>query len=110
VHETPEDPAALRALLDRSFEQAGPHLLSIIRPDRRLGPEELSARLTGVCILALATATADCRPLVGPVDGIFYRGAFHFSSSPQSVRLRHIRRGSGGNSRSSWRLDLPTSG
>ncbi|HLH29069.1 MAG TPA: hypothetical protein VKW77_09135, partial [Acidimicrobiales bacterium] len=36
--------------------------------------------------------TADGRPLTGPVDGIFYRGAFHFSSSPESVRLRHIAR------------------
>jgi hypothetical protein len=25
------------------------------------------------------------------VDGIFYRGAFHFGSSPDSVRFRHIR-------------------
>ena len=34
--------------------------------------------------------TADCRPIVGPVDGIFYRGSFHFGSSPDSLRLRHI--------------------
>jgi hypothetical protein len=45
-----------------------------------------------MCLLALATATEDGRPLVGPVDGIFYRGAFHFGSSPDSVRFRHIRR------------------
>jgi nitroimidazol reductase NimA-like FMN-containing flavoprotein (pyridoxamine 5'-phosphate oxidase superfamily) len=44
-----------------------------------------------MCLLSLATVTADCRPLVGPVDGIFYRGAFHFGSSPDSVRFRHIR-------------------
>ena len=42
-------------------------------------------------LLALATVTADGRPLVGPVDGIFYRGAFYFGSSPDSVRFRHIR-------------------
>jgi hypothetical protein len=28
---------------------------------------------------------------VGPVDGIFFRGSFHFSSSPDSLRVRHIR-------------------
>jgi Pyridoxamine 5'-phosphate oxidase len=39
----------------------------------------------------LATVTADCRPIAGPVDGIFYRGAFHFGSSPDSVRFHHIR-------------------
>jgi uncharacterized pyridoxamine 5'-phosphate oxidase family protein len=44
-----------------------------------------------MCLLALATVTADGRPVVGPVDGIFYRGAFHFGSAPDSVRFRHIR-------------------
>src|SRR4051794_14556406 len=42
-------------------------------------------------LLALATVTAGGRPIVGPVDGIFYRGAFHFGSAPDSVRFRHIR-------------------
>jgi nitroimidazol reductase NimA-like FMN-containing flavoprotein (pyridoxamine 5'-phosphate oxidase superfamily) len=45
-----------------------------------------------MCLLVLATVTADGRPLVGPVDGHFYRGAFYFGSSPDSVRIRHIRR------------------
>ena len=44
-----------------------------------------------MCLLALATVTADGRPIVGPVDGIFFRGAFHFGSSPDSVRFRHIK-------------------
>jgi len=30
-------------------------------------------------------------PLVGPVDGLFYRGEFWFGSSPDSVRFGHIR-------------------
>jgi len=51
----------------------------------------VSSRLTGMSLLVLATVTTDGRPLVGPVDGIFYRGAFHFGSSPESVRFRHIR-------------------
>jgi hypothetical protein len=44
-----------------------------------------------MCLLALATATSDGRPIVGPVDGVFFRGAFHFGSAPDSVRFRHIR-------------------
>jgi hypothetical protein len=44
-----------------------------------------------MCLIALATATREGRPIVGPVDGIFFRGAFHFGSSPDSVRFRHIR-------------------
>jgi hypothetical protein len=90
VHETPEDIAELRALLDRSYAQAGPHLLRIHTPDRRLGAEALAERLTGMTLLTLATVTADGRPITGPVDGIFFRGAFHFGSSPDSVRFRHI--------------------
>jgi hypothetical protein len=43
-----------------------------------------------MCLLALATVTADGRPIVGPVDGIFHRGAFHFGSAPDSVRFRHL--------------------
>jgi uncharacterized pyridoxamine 5'-phosphate oxidase family protein len=92
VHETPEDLAALQALIDRSYAGAGRHLLGIHTPELRLTAEQVAERLTGMCLLALATVTADGRPIVGPVDGIFFRGAFHFGSAPDSVRFRHIRR------------------
>jgi hypothetical protein len=90
--ETSEDLAALQALIDRSYEAAGPHLLSIHTPERRLSAEQVADRLQGMCLLSLATVTADARPIAGPVDGIFLHGAFHFGSSPDSVRFRHIRR------------------
>jgi nitroimidazol reductase NimA-like FMN-containing flavoprotein (pyridoxamine 5'-phosphate oxidase superfamily) len=92
MHETPEDIDALQALLDRSAAGMGPHMRSIARPERRLGATEICDRLQGMTLLVLATVTADGRPLVGPVDGVFYRGAFYFGSSPDSVRFRHIRR------------------
>ena len=92
MHETDDDLQALQALLDRSYEGAGAHLREITTPERRLDAGELSARLTGMCLLVLATVTEDCRPIVGPVDGIFHRGAFYFGSSPESVRFRHIRK------------------
>jgi len=91
MHETPSDLAALQDLLDRSMAAAGPHLRSVISPERRLTADEVARRLSGMTLLALATVTADGRPLVGPVDGIFYRGAFHFGSSPESVRFTHLR-------------------
>jgi Pyridoxamine 5'-phosphate oxidase len=91
VHESLADIATLQELLDRSYATAGPHLLSIHTPERRLNAEELVRRLTGMCLLSLATVTSDGRPIVGPVDGIFYRGSFHFGSSPDSVRFAHIR-------------------
>src|SRR5437899_12677639 len=90
MHETAEDLAGLQPLLDRSYAGAGAHLLRIHTPERRLTAEDVADRLTGMCLLALATVTADGRPIVGPVDGIFYRGAFHFGSAPDSVRFRHI--------------------
>ena len=91
MRETPADLATLQDLLDRSFATAGRHLLSIITPERRLSADQVADRLTGMRLLALATVTADGRPIVGPVDGIFFRGAFHFGSAPDSVRFRHIR-------------------
>src|SRR5436190_10104878 len=91
MHETADDLRALQELLDRSYAAAGRHLLRIHTPERRLSATEVAERLTGMCLLALATVTADGRPVVGPVDGVFYRGAFHFGSSPDSVRFRHIR-------------------
>ena len=91
VHETDADLAALAELLDRSYAAAGVHLLSIHTPERRLTAEQVADRLTGVCLLALATVTTDSRPVVGPVDGIFFRGAFHFGSAPASLRFRHLR-------------------
>jgi len=91
VYEADADLTALQDLLDRSYAAAGPHLRTVITPERRVGAPELAERLTGMRLLALATVTANGRPIVGPVDGIFYRGAFHFGSSPDSVRFAHIR-------------------
>jgi nitroimidazol reductase NimA-like FMN-containing flavoprotein (pyridoxamine 5'-phosphate oxidase superfamily) len=91
MRETPEDLARVQELLDASYATAGRHLLSIHTPDRRLSAAEVAERLDGMCLLALATSTADGWPVVGPVDGVFYRGAFHFGSAPDSLRFRHIR-------------------
>jgi nitroimidazol reductase NimA-like FMN-containing flavoprotein (pyridoxamine 5'-phosphate oxidase superfamily) len=91
VHETTDDIRALQALIDRSYAGAGAHLLRIHDPARRLSAEQVAERLQGMCLLTLATVTADGRPLTGPVDGIFHRGSFHFGSAPDSVRVRHIR-------------------
>jgi uncharacterized pyridoxamine 5'-phosphate oxidase family protein len=91
VHETRDDIGALQSLLDTSYAAAGRHLRDIHTPERRLTGEQVAERLQGMVLLALATVTADGRPIVGPVDGIFYRGSFHFGSAPDSVRFRHIR-------------------
>jgi uncharacterized pyridoxamine 5'-phosphate oxidase family protein len=91
VHETPEELIALQQLLDRSMEGAGPHLSSIIDKDRRLSAEGVCEHLQGMCLLVVATVTADGRPLVGPVDGYLLHGSLYFSSGEDSVRMRHLR-------------------
>jgi hypothetical protein len=88
--ETPQELDELHALLEASMDSAGVHLASIISSERRLGASALCQQLIGMRLLSLATVTADGRPLVGPVDGYFLHGAFHFSSARTSVRLRHL--------------------
>ncbi|MGK5637998.1 pyridoxamine 5'-phosphate oxidase family protein [Streptomyces sp. URMC 126] len=90
MYETPEDMTALQRLLDDSYAGAGCHLRRIAGRGRRLEAAEVVAELDGIKIMALATAGASGDPRVGPVDGHFYRGRFHFGSSPDSVRVRHI--------------------
>jgi nitroimidazol reductase NimA-like FMN-containing flavoprotein (pyridoxamine 5'-phosphate oxidase superfamily) len=80
----------LQRLLDDSVAGAGPHLRSIITDDRRLDARELTRLLQGMRLLVVATVTADGRPLVGPVDGYPLHGSFYFSSSRDSVRMRHL--------------------
>jgi len=92
MHETPTDLQQLQAVLDASYAASGPHLREVITSDRRLTAEQVSAALTGMRLLVLATVTNDGRPITGAVDGIFHRGRFHFGSSPESLRFRHIER------------------
>src|SRR5438270_12586220 len=80
MHETSDDLRALQRVLDESFAAAGPHLLEVITPERRLTADQLAHMLVGMRLLVLATVTADGRPVCGPVDGVFYRGAFYFGS------------------------------
>ncbi len=90
MHETDADIAWLQDMLDRSYESAGEHLRSITTPERRIPADELGSILGGMVLLNLATVTATGEPRVGPVDGLFFRGRFHFSSSLTSVRYRHL--------------------
>jgi hypothetical protein len=90
VQETDADLARLQEVLDRSYAAGGTHLLRIHTPERRLDAAAVAEKLTGMRLLALATVSSKGRPVVGPVDGIFLHGAFHFGSAPDSIRARHI--------------------
>lgn len=91
MRETAEDLERLQAILDESHASGGAHLRSIITEERWLTATVIAERLTGMALLALATTTREGAPLVGPVDGIFYRGEFWFGSAPNALRFRHIR-------------------
>ena len=91
MHETTEQIQELQSLLDRSYAQAGEHLLSIHSPEWRLPAEAVCSVLEKVCILNLATVNAAGHPLVAPVDGLFLHGRFWFGSSQISQRFKHIR-------------------
>jgi hypothetical protein len=90
VKETPADLERLQEVIDRSYAGAGVHMLRIHTPEHRLDASAIAERMTGMRLLALATAGASGRPVVGPVDGVFLHGALHFGSAPESVRARHI--------------------
>lgn len=91
MHERPEDLVELQRVIDASYANAGAHLLEVHEPGRRLDAAAVAAELTGMRLLVLATTTRDGRPVTGAVDGVFYRGRFHFGSSPESVRFLHAR-------------------
>lgn len=90
MHESAEDIERLQDLLDRSYAEAGPHLLGIHTAERRLTATDLVERLQGMRLLVVATVGAAGRPVTSPVDGIFHRGFFYFGTSPDSVRWRHL--------------------
>ena len=91
MHETVEDLAELQRLLDESFASAGDHLRSIFGQHPRSSAEDLAGALTGIFVINLAVVTANCEPLVAPVDGLFYRGRLWFGLPPRSQRTRHLR-------------------
>lgn len=90
MRETPEELEALQQLLDTSAAGAGAHLRSILTPGRWPSAAELCEAMPGMCLLTVATVTADGRPLAGPVDGYLLHGAVWFSSATDSVRMRHL--------------------
>lgn len=92
MRETQADLEELQRLLDTSYATAGPHLRSVITPERRLDAAGVVAQTGGIKVLHLATVTARHEPRVSPVDALFYRGRFYFGSGEESVKFRHIRK------------------
>lgn len=85
--ETPEEVAALQALLDASHTSSSSHLKEIVNDDHTLSASDLVALLTGMKVLSVATVTARAEPRISALDGHFLHGTWTFGTG------RHRRQG-----------------
>lgn len=90
MRETSEELRALQDLLDGSRVRSSAHLRGIINDDRVLSAREIVGLLTGMKVLALATATPSGAPRISAVDGHFLHGAWTFSTSGSAVKAAHL--------------------
>lgn len=88
--ETEHDLVVLQTVLDASYAGASEHLRSIIRDDRSLRAGEIAALMTGMRTLSLATVTSRSEPRVSAVDGHFLHGAWVFTTSATSPKVRQL--------------------
>lgn len=89
MRETPEETAALQALLDASLSKSTSHLRSIVT-GRTLTAEQLTSVLTGMCTLALSTVTAKGEPRISGADGHFLHGRWYFGTARTAAKARHL--------------------
>ena len=92
MYETAEELAELDALLTSSLRCASKHLRSIVTEgERTLNAAELTAVLTDMRALALATVTAGGEPRISGVDGHLLHGRWVFTTAGGAVKARHLR-------------------
>jgi hypothetical protein len=90
MKETPEELAALQALLDRSHARSSEHLKSIIDDGRTLSAREIAGLMTGMRVLSFATVTARGEPRVSALDGHFLHGRWTLSTPRTSPKGRQM--------------------
>ena len=75
MYETTSELEDLQQLLDTSLPRSSEHLRSIVTPgERTLTAQQLTAVVTGMCTLAVATVTATGEPRISGLDGHFLHG------------------------------------
>ncbi|MPZ63928.1 MAG: pyridoxamine 5'-phosphate oxidase family protein [Propionibacteriales bacterium] len=89
MFETDSELTELQALLDASLSRSTGHLRSIV--DNRLTAAQLSSALSGMCVLAVATVTADGEPRISAVDGHFWHGRWVFGTAGTAAKAQHLR-------------------
>jgi general stress protein 26 len=90
--ETPEEISSLQGLLDTSHASATGHLKDIVSDDRALTAQDLTALLTGMKVLSVATVTARGEPRISALDGHFLHGTWTFGTSGTAAKAAHLRR------------------
>jgi uncharacterized pyridoxamine 5'-phosphate oxidase family protein len=91
VLESEDEIRELQALLDRTLAGANPHLLGIVKPERRLNARQVVRYLQGTKHVAFATVNERGEPRVAPLDGVFVHGRLTVSTGGRAARLRHLR-------------------
>jgi Pyridoxamine 5'-phosphate oxidase len=92
MYETASELDELQQLLDTSLPRSSEHLRSIVTPgERTLTAPQLTAVLTGMCTLSVATVTAKGEPRISGLDGHFMHGRWIFTTSGTAVKTRHMR-------------------
>ena len=91
MFESDDDIRELQELIDRTLARANPHLVSIVKPERRLNARQVVRYLQGTKHVAFATVNERGEPRVAPLDGVFIRGHFTVGTGGQAARLRHLR-------------------
>ncbi len=93
MRESPEELAALQALIDRSHKRLGPHMKAITHPKKyALSAKQVVRLLDGMKTVAVAAPAPNGDPLVAPMDGWFLHGRFFFSSGGNAVRIQGLRK------------------
>ncbi|HEY2887904.1 MAG TPA: pyridoxamine 5'-phosphate oxidase family protein [Candidatus Limnocylindrales bacterium] len=92
MFETDAELAALQAMFDAHLAHANPHMLGIVKPERRLTARQVVRYLVGTKHVAFATVTSKGEPRVSPLDSLFIHGRFTLGTSADATKVAHLRR------------------
>lgn len=91
MHETDADIERLQRLMDDTLAHAGPHMTSIVTPEKRLRASQLVRYLDGTKYVAFGSVTPAGEPRVSPLDTLFVRGRFTLSTDTSAERITNLR-------------------
>ena len=91
MFETEDEIRDLQALMDRTLAAANPHLVRIVKPERRLNARQVVRYLQRTKHVAFGTVNDRGEPRVAPLDGVFIHGRFTVSTGGRAARLKHLR-------------------